>query len=57
MICEECKKNRHYQDFKEGKKLYDVCLDCRLFPKPEIEEIKIPITKENIVIGEKYKIC
>ena len=53
MHCEDCKKNKPYQDFKEGKKLYDVCLDCRLFLKQETEEIKITITKDNIVIERK----
>ena len=53
MHCEDCKKNKPYQDFKEGKKLYDVCLDCRLFLKQETEEIKITITKDNIIIEKK----
>ena len=48
MYCKECKKNKPYQDFKGGKRFYDICLNCRLFP--EIQDIKITIPKDNVVI-------
>ena len=53
MYCEDCFEDKPIKYFKEGKKLFLNCSWCRGLKELQKEEIKITITKDNIVIERK----
>lgn len=53
MICETCNEDTNIEDFKEGKRLFLECIWCRTKEELKDTDIRIIISKKNIVIERK----